>query len=43
MINLDKNDDFVYSTKNVYLYFAAGRAPTVKPSILRCHSMKITT
>jgi hypothetical protein len=21
-INLDKNDDFVYSTKNVYLYFA---------------------
>ena len=22
MINLDKNDDFVYSTKNVYLYFA---------------------
>ena len=23
-INLDKNDDFVYSTKNVYLYFAVG-------------------
>ena len=22
--NLDKNDDFVYSTKNVYLYFAVG-------------------
>ena len=21
-INLDKNDDFVHSTKNVYLYFA---------------------
>ena len=24
MINLDKNDDFVHSTKNVYLYFAVG-------------------
>jgi hypothetical protein len=24
MINRDKNDDFVYSTKNVYLYFAVG-------------------
>ena len=23
-INLDKNDDFVHSTKNVYLYFAVG-------------------
>ena len=23
-INLDKNDDFVYSTKNVHLYFAVG-------------------
>jgi hypothetical protein len=23
-INLDKNDDCVYSTKNVYLYFAVG-------------------
>ena len=23
-INLDKNDDFVYSKKNVYLYFAVG-------------------
>jgi hypothetical protein len=23
-INLDKNDDFVYSTKNVYFYFGAG-------------------
>jgi hypothetical protein len=23
-INLDKNDDFAYSTKNVYLYFAVG-------------------
>ena len=23
-INLDTNDDFVYSTKNVYLYFAVG-------------------
>ena len=23
-INLDKNDDFFYSTKNVYLYFAVG-------------------
>jgi hypothetical protein len=23
-INLDKNDDFVYNTKNVYLYFAVG-------------------
>jgi hypothetical protein len=23
-IYLDKNDDFVYSTKNVYLYFALG-------------------
>ena len=23
-INLDKNDDFVYSTKNAYLYFAVG-------------------
>ena len=23
-INLDKNDDFVYSAKNVYLYFAVG-------------------
>jgi hypothetical protein len=23
-INLDKNDDYVYSTKNVYLYFAVG-------------------
>ena len=23
-INLDKNDDFVYITKNVYLYFAVG-------------------
>ena len=23
-INLDKNDEFVYSTKNVYLYFAVG-------------------
>ena len=23
-INLDKKDDFVYSTKNVYLYFAVG-------------------
>ena len=24
MINLDKNDDFVHSTKNVYFYFAVG-------------------
>ena len=23
-INLDKNDDFVHGTKNVYLYFAVG-------------------
>jgi hypothetical protein len=23
-INLDKKDNFVYSTKNVYLYFAVG-------------------
>ena len=23
-INLDKNDDFVYSTKHVYLYFPVG-------------------
>ena len=23
-INLDKNDDFVHSTNNVYLYFAVG-------------------
>ena len=23
-INLDKNDDFVYSAKNVYLYFVVG-------------------
>jgi hypothetical protein len=23
-INLDKNDDFVYSTKKAYLYFAVG-------------------
>ena len=23
-INLDTNDDFVYSTKNVYFYFAVG-------------------
>ena len=23
-INLDKNDDFVYSKKNVYLHFAVG-------------------
>ena len=23
-INLDKNDDFVYSTKNVYFYFDVG-------------------
>ena len=23
-INLDKNDDFVHSTKNAYLYFAVG-------------------
>jgi hypothetical protein len=33
-INLDKNDDFVYSTKNVYLYFAVGLFPNKKTRII---------
>ena len=33
-INLDKNDDFVYSTKNVYLYFAVGLFLNKKTRIL---------
>jgi hypothetical protein len=33
-INLDKNDDFVYSTKNVYLYFAVGLLLNKKTRII---------
>ena len=34
MINLDKNDDFVYSTKNVCLYFAVGLFLNIKTLFL---------
>ena len=33
-INLDKNDNFVYSTKNVNLYFAVGLFLNMKTRII---------
>jgi hypothetical protein len=41
MINLDKNDDFVYSTKNVYLYFAVSLFLNKKTHIINVLAIAI--